>query len=59
MNANYRELLQEILKFVREVENRPDTSIPPSVALDGAHAVRWKKLLAKVRAALKGESAPN
>lgn len=56
---SYRALLQELLRLVREVEDRPDTSIPPSVGLDGAHLMKWRRLLAKIRVALKGESSPN
>lgn len=55
----YRALLQEVLALVREVEQRPEGSIPPSVALDGAHAARWRDLVAKIKRALKGESSPN
>lgn len=51
--------LREVLRFFAEVERRPVTSIPPSLALDGRHAVDWDKLKKKLRAVLGSEDAAN
>jgi len=54
-----RELLREVLRFAKRLEDHPDESVPLSVGLTGAHLRDWQALACRIRRALRREDAPN
>lgn len=54
-----RELLREVLRFAKQLEDHPDESVPLSVGLTGAHRRSWIALAKRIRKALGREDAPN
>lgn len=54
-----RDLLRDVLRFVKRLEDHPDTSVPLSTALTGAHLRDWTVLAKRIRVVLRRENAPN
>ena len=55
--AELRELLSEVLRFERKLENAKDGSIPLSEGLVGEHRKMWAALTIRIRRALaRGQS---
>jgi len=54
-----RELLRDVLRFAKRLEDHPDESVPLSVGLTGAHLRDWQALSRRIRRALQREDAPN